>query len=389
KQADLVRGEVRELHPDGDARGVSISDAAASKDPGATDVRDLRIWGGVPGDAGTFRVTHAGQHATWAKVQQLDVASPDPAYSVRHGATPMPTGLDVAPPVGPARGLAVYTTTEFEAVVFRTSDGAIQRVLSNRGAGGTVGEQLVGATFSPDGERVLVSTQNGLLGVWSVVTGEHLLDLRGHETRATRVVRSDATGTICSVASDETARIWNDLSTPLWIDALERSSGLPSAARETRESLRRPRLLGEVWAELESTEGPIGASTELLIARMYDRDPGDPLTAALHALTVARTELRRSLPPLITFASRSLPPDDPRQPALRRVRSRYERARLFADLTGFAPGVEPAELLPKPSVQRVLVASLAFFPWLPVGRIVTVIEPWITTGRALAARISR
>ncbi|MEM6568027.1 MAG: serine/threonine-protein kinase [Planctomycetota bacterium] len=310
-------------------------------------------------------------------------------YRIPHGVVPMRTGLDVAPPVGAARGLAVYTTADFEAVVYRTRDGAVERVLSNRGTEGAFGEQLVGATFSPDGERILVSTQNGLLGVWSVATGEHLVDLRGHVTRATRVVRSDATGTICSVASDGTARIWNDLSTPQWIAALERSAGLSDAARRTREALRRPRLLHEVWSELQSTEGPISRSTQLLITRMYRGDPGDPLTAALYALTVSRNELRRSLPPLVTYASRSLPEEDPRQPELRRVRSRYERARLLADVTGFAPGVEPAELLPKPSVQRVLVASLAYFPWLPVGRVVTAVTPWIAAGRAVWTRFSR
>ena len=144
-----------------------------------------------------------------------------------------------------------------------------------------------------------------------------------------------------------------------------------------------------MWSELQSTEGPISRSTQLLITRMYRGDPGDPLTAALYALTVSRNELRRSLPPLVTYASRSLPEEDPRQPELRRVRSRYERARLLADVTGFAPGVEPAELLPKPSVQRVLVASLAYFPWLPVGRVVTAVTPWIAAGRAGWTRFRR
>ncbi len=38
---------------------------------------EIRVPGGVPGDVGTLRITHVGQHATWGHIESLETPSPD------------------------------------------------------------------------------------------------------------------------------------------------------------------------------------------------------------------------------------------------------------------------------------------------------------------------
>ncbi|MEM9799889.1 MAG: WD40 repeat domain-containing serine/threonine-protein kinase [Planctomycetota bacterium] len=315
----------------------------------------------------------------------IDCATGRVVYRVDHERPPVGLGMALAPEAGPAAGLAAYATVGWGAVLYRADDGRIVGEIEDRGPDGGIGERLMGVNFSPDGERVLATTTSGLLSVFSVDGFEHLIDLRGHEIWAMRVKRCDATGHLATVSSDETVRIWNTMTTADWIAERELSSA-PIGGRDLVAELERPAILESIWDELRASAEPVSPASWTLLTLMDSRDPGDPLTSALHALAAVRTRTRDSDAAQLRFAAGRLPADDPRQAELRRAIRAFERGRLLADISGFALGVEESIVLPRKSVQRTLLACVSYFPWTGTASLAVAAAPWIDAWRLLSAR---
>jgi WD40 repeat protein len=72
---------------------------------------------------------------------------------------------------------------------------------------------VTGLAFSPDGRRLVSSSDDKTIKVWDCTTGEHLLNLSGHTGPVTGVAFSPDGKLLASGAGDGTVRIWD--ATPL------------------------------------------------------------------------------------------------------------------------------------------------------------------------------
>jgi uncharacterized protein with WD repeat len=65
------------------------------------------------------------------------------------------------------------------------------------------------ASFSPDGQSLVMGTSNGAVLIWDVATGEELHQLTGHTDQVPSVSYSPDGRFILTASLDHTARIWN------------------------------------------------------------------------------------------------------------------------------------------------------------------------------------
>jgi WD40 repeat protein len=73
--------------------------------------------------------------------------------------------------------------------------------------------RLETASFSPDGSRVVTSSQDHTARVWDARTGAELLTLKGHTNIVTSASFSADGSRIVTASSDGTVRVWD--ATPL------------------------------------------------------------------------------------------------------------------------------------------------------------------------------
>jgi len=64
------------------------------------------------------------------------------------------------------------------------------------------------AIFSPDGRRILTSSQDQTAKIWDAATGEELLTLKGHKEWVISAVFSPDGLRIATASFDKTAKIW-------------------------------------------------------------------------------------------------------------------------------------------------------------------------------------
>lgn len=107
------------------------------------------------------------------------------------GASYSPDGKKVI--VGSATGVAVFDVLT----------GA--KVLSLKGHGGHV----LDCSFSPDGERIVTASADWSVRVWDAVSGAEIAKLRGHENIATTARFSPDATKILTGSMDRTVRVWN------------------------------------------------------------------------------------------------------------------------------------------------------------------------------------
>ncbi len=292
---------------------------------------------------------------------------------------------------GPWRALGAFGTTSDGVLVFDALTGAVDRFLSSSAEDGEVGEQFVGAAFSPFGDRVLTTTRNGLLSVWDRRRGEHVVDLRGHEFFARRVTTSPASGVVVSVAIDASIHVWTPYSTRELTAQRDTAEPLRPLAelRRTRAALEPAAMLDELWRELSSADAPLTDASWTRLQSLYRRGAGDPVVAALYGLARARVEPSAEGRALMAFALARLPADDARRSALRAAVAAYDRARLLADTTLIRGSVEAPRLRPNPSVQRAIGALTPCLPWPGIAEFVAVAAPLQHAYRTLRRYASR
>ncbi|KZP27506.1 hypothetical protein FIBSPDRAFT_928039 [Athelia psychrophila] len=68
------------------------------------------------------------------------------------------------------------------------------------------------AKFSPDGRRILSSSQDGSIRLWDAVSGAHLTTLQGHADGVNEATFSPDGNLIASVSHDQTVRLWDAVS---------------------------------------------------------------------------------------------------------------------------------------------------------------------------------
>lgn len=269
--------------------------------------------------------------STRGQFSTIDAASGDVVRSFETKLRPYGFGITVGVTGTPAEGRALVGVFEGRVALFDLERGALIRVIENRGSSGEIGERLMSAAFSADGERILTTTRNGLLGVWDVDGEEHLADLRGHKYWAMRIQASPATGEVVTLASDRTVRIWNDLSSTESVERYNRAEPLASQEELDRvlSALRIEGLLDHVESRLRESPGRLQDSDWLIISSFHRSRPADPRTTALYGLTLERGGRSKDLCELLTFAARELPEDDRLQPMLKRALARA----AFAPIT--------------------------------------------------------
>lgn len=64
-------------------------------------------------------------------------------------------------------------------------------------------------TFSPDGERVAIVYDEGLMGVWDVETGEQVLSVRVNDSLLYHVAYSPDGSSILTTSADQTIQLWD------------------------------------------------------------------------------------------------------------------------------------------------------------------------------------
>jgi WD40 repeat protein len=88
---------------------------------------------------------------------------------------------------------------------------------------------LTGATFSPDGSRVVTASNDATARLWDAITGEEIAALKGHEAPVWTAVFSSDGRRIMTASQDQTARLW-DAASGKEIAVLRDTEKLASAA---------------------------------------------------------------------------------------------------------------------------------------------------------------
>lgn len=207
-------------------------------------------------------------------------------------------------------GLAFYGLQDGTLAVVQIESGELLCMLGNEGGENDPGEFLMGATTSPDGERLLVTTMSGLVGVWTI-EGEHLLDLRGHGDWGLRMVTSPSIGVSVSASSEGSVRLWNTRSSkdisdmrlatePLasseWIARLQRQSSVES-------------VLDQITESVIETPGRLASHEWLLLSGILRWQPENRRAPALFAMLRAATRTEASWIPKLEQAISDLPVD--------------------------------------------------------------------------------
>ncbi|QDV06845.1 Serine/threonine-protein kinase PrkC [Planctomycetes bacterium Poly30] len=184
----------------------------------------------------------------------------------------------------------VFVTVNREVVIFDLATETTRVLFASRAKDGALGELAMAAAWTRGGERVLVTTRNGLLSVWDPLKAEHLVDLRGHEYWAMRVQCCLATGWIVSLSSYAGVRVWNTDRTRDWAERLGRSVPLRSAELRAQavETVSRAAVLDKIRDQLTRVPGKIPGRDWMLVASLYRSRLGDIRAEALYSIARAR-----------------------------------------------------------------------------------------------------
>ena len=92
--------------------------------------------------------------------------------------------------------------------------------------------------FSPDGRRIVSSSDDTTVRLWDVATGQEVLALRGHADQVVDVNFSPDGNTIASAGADRTLKIWD--ATPLSPELVVSSQGQSTRRVAPRQVVAHP-----------------------------------------------------------------------------------------------------------------------------------------------------
>lgn len=229
---------------------------------------------------------------------------------------------------GPSSGgrpRGVFVSSKLEVVMFDGITGDTEVLFSSRTEDGALGELVMEAHWIDGGNRMLVSTRNGLLSVWDPESAEHLVDLRGHEHWAMRIEECPTTGWIASLSAYGGVRVWNTLSSKEWAEVAAASPSLVDgeAAIASAASIERSELMERVAAAFSATGEVESQSDRMLVSSMQRANAADVDVAAMYALTIAARYRNRRTAALLESASMRLAAEHPLGPLVDRALGDY------------------------------------------------------------------
>ncbi|MFT5732254.1 MAG: serine/threonine protein kinase/WD40 repeat protein [Planctomycetota bacterium] len=245
-------------------------------------------------------VTRAGQVSTFDAATKAPVATFETGFRTNGSQV---SATEYSQGGATAGRRVLFVTAQHEVVTLDLASGATRVIFASRSSDGALGEIAMEATWIEGGDRILVTTRNGLVSVWDPETAEHLLDLRGHEFWGMRIKACDATGWIVSLSSHMGVRLWHTETTAQWAERLDKRSPVDSKAARGVGAHRvsRAAVLDSLREELSAGRGRVDNRDWMLVASLYRMQPGDVRSEALYA--VARSRFDRSVEVLTILES--------------------------------------------------------------------------------------
>ena len=163
------------------------------------------------------------------------------------------------------------------------------------------------AAFSPDGSRIVTSSQDKTARVWDAATGKAIAVLSGHESRVNSAAFSPDGSRIVTASADNTARVW------------DATTGKAIAVLSGHEN--------RVWSAAFSPDGSriVTASADNTARLWASSFRSTPLELAVQFIQHEVREQRRERPalrrsffarleqPVVEHAGRQEAPDEPKQ----------------------------------------------------------------------------
>ena len=222
---------------------------------------------------------------------------------------------------GKGRPRGVFVSTERDVVMFDGLTGETEVLFSSRTVDGSLGELVMESTWIEGGERLLVTTRNGLVSVWDPENAKHLLDLRGHPHWAMRIEQCEATGWIASLSAYGGVRLWNTVTTKEWAELAGEGSDLvdQQAARLAAASVEQRGIMERV-ADKVAADTPWKSSSDWMLVRSLDRaNAANVEVAAMNALGRAGFDRSSETVALLESAAMRLSPGHSFKPLVDRA----------------------------------------------------------------------
>ena len=265
----------------------------------------------------------------------------------------------------------VFASAKREVVQFDALTGETEVLFSSRTADGGLGELVKEALWIEDGERVLVTTRNGLISVWDPKNAEHLLDLRGHEHWAMRIEQCEATGWIASLSSYGGVRLWNTTTSKEWAALVDEGEPFQSEldSRAAVASIERRGLMNRVAADIEETGQWTSSADRMLVGSMYRQNAADIEVAAMYALDWSSRYRSTDALALLESALARLPQDHLLRPLVEEKLGEFWDVKAWRDERRGKPLLGLNAVVPPSSKGSVVVVAVVCAPMVLVGSI--------------------